>query len=89
MPRFGLYLYYEEADYEGALRELAFASRRCRMMGTLAFTCRCAATRGPLAEAIAAYQRAEAIDPRNQVTLTMRRKLFPGCVIGATPLRGT
>jgi TolB-like protein/class 3 adenylate cyclase/Tfp pilus assembly protein PilF len=66
----GLYLYYEEADYEGALREFALAAEALPNDGDVALYIAAVLRRqGRLTEAIAAYEHAEAIDPRNQVTL--------------------
>src|SRR2546430_5781346 len=66
----GLYLYYEEADYEGALREFRLAAETLPNDGDVGLYIAAVLRRqGRLTEAIAAYKRAEAIDPRNQVTL--------------------
>ena len=66
----GLYLYYEEADYEGALREFGLAARALPNDGDVGLYIAAVQRRqGHWAEAIAAYKHAEAIDPRNQVTL--------------------
>src|SRR5437870_12888280 len=59
----GLYLYYEEADYEGALREFALASKALPDDGDVGLYIAAVQRRqGRWTEAIAAYQRAEAID---------------------------
>ncbi len=66
----GLYLYYDEADYEAALRELRLAAQSLPNDGDVALYIAAVLRRqGRLTEAIAAYQHAEAIDPRNQVAL--------------------
>ncbi len=66
----GLYLYYEEADYQGALRELGLAAQALPNDGDVGLYIAAVLRRqGRWSEAIAAYQHAEAIDPRNQVTL--------------------
>ena len=66
----GLYHYYMEGDYDAALRELALASDALPSDGDVGlYIAAIERRRGHWAEAIAAYQRAEAIDPRNSVML--------------------
>jgi TolB-like protein/class 3 adenylate cyclase/Tfp pilus assembly protein PilF len=66
----GLYLYYEEGDYEGALRELELAAQALPNDGDVGlFIAAVQRRQGHLTEAIAAYEHALAIDPRNQITL--------------------
>jgi len=66
----GLYLYYEEANYDGALREFNLAARALPNDGDVGhYTAAIQRRQGHLEEALAAYERAQAIDPRNQVTL--------------------
>ena len=85
----GLYLYYEEADYEGALRELALASKALPNDGDVGlYIAAVQRRRGHWAEAIAAYQRAEAIDPRNQVTLYDASQTYFGLRDWSNALRG-
>ena len=85
----GLYLYYEEADYEGALREFALASKALPNDGDVGlYIAAVQRRRGHWAEAIAAYQRAEAIDPRNQVTLYDASQTYFGLRDWSNALRG-
>src|SRR5437016_4017105 len=85
----GLYLYYEEADYEGALRELALATKALPNDGDVGlYIAAVQRRRGHWAEAIAAYQRAEAIDPRNQVTLYDASQTYFGLRDWSNALRG-
>jgi TolB-like protein/Tfp pilus assembly protein PilF len=66
----GLYFYYEESNYEEALRELNLAAKTLPNDGDVGLYIAAVQRRqGHLTEAIAAYQKAEAIDPRNSVTL--------------------
>ncbi len=66
----GLYLYYEEGDYEEALLELNSAAKTLPNDGDVGLYIAAVQRRqGHLTEAIAAYQKAEAIDPRNSITL--------------------
>jgi TolB-like protein/Tfp pilus assembly protein PilF len=66
----GLYHYYIEGDYDGALRELALATEALPHDGDVGLYIAAVQRRaGHLTEALAAYQRAEQIDPRNFVTL--------------------
>jgi len=85
----GLYLYYEEADYEGALRELGLASRALANDGDIGlYIAAIQRRRGRWAEAIAAYKHAEAIDPRNQVTLYDASQTYFGLRDWSNALRG-
>src|SRR5438876_619005 len=66
----GLYHYYMESDYEAALRELGFAAEALPNDGDVGlYTAAVERRRGNWAQAIASYQHAEAIDPRNSVML--------------------
>ena len=66
----GLYFYYEESNYEEALRELNLAAKTLPNDGDVGLYIAAVQRRqGDLTQAIAAYQKAEAIDPRNSVTL--------------------
>jgi TolB-like protein/Tfp pilus assembly protein PilF len=66
----GLYFYYEESNYKEALRELNSAAKTLPNDGDVGLYIAAVQRRqGNLTEAIAAYQKAEAIDPRNSVTL--------------------
>jgi TolB-like protein/Flp pilus assembly protein TadD len=66
----GLYFYYEEGDYQEALRELDSAAKTLPNDGDVGlFIAAVQRRQGHLTDAIAAYQKAEAIDPRNSVTL--------------------
>ncbi|MEY2556399.1 MAG: eukaryotic-like serine/threonine-protein kinase, partial [Verrucomicrobiota bacterium] len=65
----GLCLYYEEADYEGALREFDVAAKALPNDGDVGLYIAAIKRRqGHLEEALAAYEHALAIDPRNQIT---------------------
>ena len=66
----GLYHYYIEGDYDAALRELALATEALPNDGDVGlYTAAVQRRSGHFAKALAAYQRAEAIDPRNSITL--------------------
>jgi TolB-like protein/Flp pilus assembly protein TadD len=66
----GLYFYYEEGNYEEAVRELNLAAKTLPNAGDVGLYIAAVQRRqGHFTEAIAAYQRAEASDPRNSVTL--------------------
>jgi len=66
----GLYFYYEEGNYQEALRELNLAAKALPSDGDVGLYIAAVQRRqGDLTQAIAAYQKAEAIDPRNSVTL--------------------
>ena len=66
----GLYFYYEASNYEEALRELNLAAKTLPNDGDVGLYIAAVQRRqGHLTEAIAAYQKAEAIDPRNSITL--------------------
>lgn len=85
----GLYLYYEEADYEGALREFGLATEALPNDGDVALYIAAVLRRqGRLTEAIAAYQHAEAIDPRNQVALYDASQTYFGLRDWSNALRG-
>jgi TolB-like protein/class 3 adenylate cyclase/Tfp pilus assembly protein PilF len=85
----GLYLYYEEADYEGALRELDLAAQALPNDGDVGlYIAAVQRRRGRWAEAIAAYEHALAIDPRNQVTLYDASQTYFGLRDWQTALRG-
>ena len=85
----GLYLYYDESDYEGALRELRLAAEALPNDGDVGLYIAAVLRRqGRLTEAIAAYQRAEAVDPRNQVTLYDASQTYFGLRDWSNALRG-
>src|SRR5438034_1022534 len=66
----GLYHYYMEGDYEPALRELGLAAQALPNDGDVGlYTAAVQRRQGHFAQAIASYQHAEAIDPRNSVML--------------------
>jgi TolB-like protein/Tfp pilus assembly protein PilF len=66
----GLYFYYEESNYQEALRELNLAANILPNDGDVGLYIAAVQRRqGHFTEAIAAYQKAEAIDPRNSVAL--------------------
>ncbi len=66
----GLYHYYVEGDYEAALRELGLAADALPNDGDVGlYTAAIERRRGKMKQALAAYQRAEQIDPRNSVML--------------------
>ena len=66
----GLYFYYEEGNYEEALRELNLAAKTLPNDGDVGLYIAAVQRRqGDLTQAIAAYQKAEAIDPRDSITL--------------------
>src|SRR5436189_1930338 len=66
----GLYHYYMESDYEAALRELGFAAEALPNDGDVGlYTAAVERRRGKWTQAIAAYEHAEAVDPRNSVML--------------------
>ena len=66
----GLYHYYVEGDYDAALRELALATEALPNDGDVGLYMAAVQRRsGHFSQAIAAYQRAEEMDPRNSITL--------------------
>jgi TolB-like protein/class 3 adenylate cyclase/Flp pilus assembly protein TadD len=66
----GLCFYYEEHDYEQALRALNLAAKTLPNDGDVGLYIAAVRRRqGHFIDAIAAYERAEAIDPRNSITL--------------------
>jgi TolB-like protein/Tfp pilus assembly protein PilF len=66
----GLYHYYVEADYNAALRELALATEALPNDGDVGlYTAAVQRRSGHFTQALAAYRRAEEIDPRNSITL--------------------
>jgi TolB-like protein/Tfp pilus assembly protein PilF len=66
----GLYHYYMEGDYEAALRELGLAADALPNDGDVGlYTAAVERRRGKWTQALATYQRAEEIDPRNPVVL--------------------
>jgi len=85
----GLYLYYEETDYQGALRELDLAAQALQNDGDIGlYVAAILRRQGRWVEAIAAYHRAEAIDPRNQVTLYDASQTYFGLRDWSNALRG-
>src|SRR5213080_2682143 len=66
----GLYHYYMESDYDAALRELALAAEALPNDGDVGlYSAAVLRRRGDQMQALAAYQHAEQIDPRNPVML--------------------
>ena len=66
----GLYHYYVEGDYDAALRELALATQALPNDGDVGlYTAAVQRRSGHFTQALAAYRRAEEIDPRNSITL--------------------
>ena len=66
----GLYHYYMESDYDAALRELDLAGHALPNDGDVGlYTAAIERRRGHWAQALAAYQHAETVDPRNSVML--------------------
>jgi serine/threonine-protein kinase len=66
----GLYHYYIEGDYDAALRELKLAAEVLPNDGDVGlYIAAVQRRRGDLTQALAAYQHAEQIDPRNSVML--------------------
>jgi len=66
----GLYHYYIEGDYDAALRELALAAEVLPNDGDVGlYIAAVQRRRGDLKQALAAYQHAEQIDPRNSIML--------------------
>src|SRR5205085_968618 len=66
----GLYFYYEEADYGKALGQLHLAQNALPNDGDVVLYMAAVQRRqGRFKEAIATYEKAEAIDPRNSITL--------------------
>jgi TolB-like protein/Tfp pilus assembly protein PilF len=66
----GLYHYYMESDYDAALHELDLAGRALPNDGDVGlYTAAIERRRGHWAQALAGYQHAEAVDPRNSVML--------------------
>ena len=66
----GLYHYYIEGDYDAALRELALATEALPNDGDVGlYTAAVQRRAGHFAQALAAYQHAEQLDPRNSITL--------------------
>src|SRR5205814_8231750 len=66
----GLYHYYMKGDYEAALRELGLAADALPNDGDVGlYTAAVERRRGKWTQALATYQRAEEVDPRNPVML--------------------
>ena len=66
----GLYHYYIEGDYDAGLRELALAGKALPNDGEVGLFIAAVQRRaGHMTQALAAYQHAEQIDPRNSVML--------------------
>jgi TolB-like protein/Flp pilus assembly protein TadD len=66
----GLYHYYIEGDYKAALRELALAAQALPNDGDVGlYTAAVLRRSGHWVQALAAYQHAEQLDPRNAITL--------------------
>ena len=85
----GLYFYYEEANYEQALREFDLAARALPNDGDVGlFIAAVQRRQGQMNDAIAAYKKAEATDPRNQVTLYDASQTYFGLRDWPNALRG-
>jgi len=85
----GLYYYYEEANYEKALSEFALAARSLPNDGDVGlFIAAVQRRQGHMTDAIAAYKKAEVIDPRNQVTLYDASQTYFGLRDWQNALRG-
>jgi TolB-like protein/class 3 adenylate cyclase len=85
----GVYFYYEESQYEQALRELNLAANALPNDGDVRlFIAAVQRRQGHFTEPIATYQRAEAIDPRNQVTLYDASQTYFGLRDWTAALRG-
>ena len=66
----GLYDYYTEGDYDAALRELRLAGEALpNDVDVGLYTAAVERRRGSWTQALAAYQHAEQLDPRNSITL--------------------
>ncbi|HST30823.1 MAG TPA: hypothetical protein VLK27_08300 [Chthoniobacterales bacterium] len=75
----GLYHYYMESDYDAALRELGQAASALPNDGDVGlYTAAIERRRGHWTEALTAYLRAEAVDPRNSVMLYDASQTFFG-----------
>ena len=75
----GLYHYYMEGDYDAALRELGLAANALPNDGDVGlYTAAIEKRRGHWTEALTAYLRAEAVDPRNSVMLYDASQTFFG-----------
>jgi TolB-like protein/Flp pilus assembly protein TadD len=75
----GLYHYYMDGDYDAALRELGLAANALPNDGDVGlYTAAIERRRGHWTEALTAYLRAEAIDPRNSVMLYDASQTFFG-----------
>lgn len=75
----GLYFYYEVADYEQALRELSLAAQALPNDADVRlFIAAIERRRGRLTGAIAAYNRAESIDPQNSVVINDAAQTYFG-----------
>ena len=75
----GLYHYYMEGDYDAALHELALAAEALPNDGDVGlYTAAVLRRSGHLTEALAAYQHAEQIDPRNSITLYDSSQTYVG-----------
>ena len=75
----GLYHYYMEGDYDAALHELGLAANALPNDGDVGlYTAAIERRRGHWAEALTAYLRAEAVDPRNSVMLYDASQTFFG-----------
>jgi TolB-like protein/Flp pilus assembly protein TadD len=75
----GLYQYYMEGDYDAALRELALAAEALPNDGDVGlYTAAVLRRSGHLTQALAAYQHAEQVDPRNSITLYDSSQTYVG-----------
>src|SRR5437773_3797358 len=86
----GLYFYYEEGNYQEALRELNLAAKTLPTDGDVGLYIAAVQRRqGDLNQAIAAYQKAEAIDPRDSITLYDAAQTYVGIRDSPNAVKGT
>jgi len=84
-----LYFYYEEANYEEALREFDLAERALPNDGDVGlFIAAVQRRQGHMTDAMGAYKKAKATDPRNQVTLYDASQTYFGLRDWQNALRG-
>ena len=79
----GLYRSYMENDYDAALSEMKLAAEALPNDGDVGlYLAAVLRRRGDLTQALAAYQHAEQIDPRNPVMFYDSSQTSPVCAIG-------
>ena len=75
----GLYQYYIEGNYDAALRELSLAAQAIPNDGDVGlYIAAVSRRRGDFKQALAAYQHAEQIDPRNSIMLYDMSQMYFG-----------